>query len=78
MSLSTMNQATYKAHAQSIRANGTHHGLKWITCPFEREDMAFLESQWKTYDHLTMRLDFHKLCSETPRSAFMMTTPFKA
>ena len=75
MTLSTMNKATYKAHAQSIRANGTHHGLKWITDCLEREDMAYLESQWKTYDHLTMRLGFQKLGKfETPRNAFMLTT----
>jgi hypothetical protein len=73
-----MNKATYKAHAQSIRANGVHHGLKWIADCLEREDMAFLENQWKTYDHLTMRLGFQKLGEvETPRNAFMLTTTAK-
>ena len=68
-----MNKATYKAHAQSIRCNGVHHGLKWITDCLEREDMVFLEAQ--TYDHLLQRVAFRKLGEvETPRNAFMLTT----
>jgi hypothetical protein len=74
MSLSEMNKQTYKAHAQSIRANGERHGLKWIACPLEREDMAFLCNQ--SYDHLLQRLAFRKLGKvETPRNAFLLTTP---
>lgn len=76
MALSTMNKATYKAHAQSIRANGVHHGLKWITDCLEREDMAFLENH--RYDHLAQRVAFQKLGEvETPRMAFLLTTTMK-
>ena len=74
MSLSTMTRATYRKHASSIRANGEMHGLKWIPCPLEREDMAFLCNQ--TYDHLLQRLAYRKLGEvEKPRDAFFLTTP---
>lgn len=77
MSYSEMNRATYMAHRASIRANGERHGLKWIECPLERADMTHLCNQ--DYDHLLQRLAFRKLGEvETPRNAFMLTTPFKA
>ena len=76
MSLSEMNKATYKAHASSVRANGVYHGMKWIECPLEREDMIYLDNQ--TYDHLLQRVAYRKLGRvETPRNAFMLTTPCK-
>lgn len=77
MSYSEMNRATYKAHSTSIRANGEHHGLKWIKCPLEREDMKRLCNQ--DYDHLLQRLAYRKLGTpELSLNAFMLTTPFKA
>ena len=77
MSLSTMNKATYKAHMQSIRENGTRYTLAHIVCPFEREDMAFLENQ--DYDHLLQRHAFRTLGEvETRKNAFLLTTPLKA
>ena len=76
MSLSEMTKATYKAHAQSIRANGECHAFKWMECPLEREDMKFLCNQ--AYDHLLQRHAFRVLGEvETPRNAFMLTTPLK-
>jgi hypothetical protein len=75
MSLSEMSKATYKAHAHSIRANGAYHGMKWIKCPLEREDMQYLENQ--KYDHLLQRLAYQKLGGDSPKVAFMLTTPFK-
>ena len=77
MSISTMSKATYKAHMRSIRDNGTRYTLAHIVCPFEREDMAFLESQ--AYDHLLQRAAFRKFGQiETPKNAFLLTTPLKA
>ena len=75
MSLSEMNKATYKAHESSIRANGAYHGMKWIECPLEREDMIYLDNQ--AYDHLLQRVAYRKLGELTPRNAFMLTTPCK-
>jgi len=76
MSLSEMNRTTYMAHRANIRANGERHALPRIECPLEREDMAYLSNQ--TYDHLLQRLAYRKLGEvETPRNAFMLTTPFK-
>ena len=77
MSYSEMNRTTYMAHRASIRANGERHALPRIECPLEREDMRQLLNQ--DYDHLLQRLAFRKLGEvETPRNAFMLTTPFKA
>lgn len=77
MSLSTMNKATYKAHMRSIRDNGTRYTLAHIVCPFEREDMAFLENQ--AYDHLLQRHAFRTLGEvETRKNAFLLTTLLKA
>ena len=77
MSYSEMTRSTYKAHSTSIRANGEHHGLKWIKCPLERADMRRLLEQ--DYDHLLQRLAYRKLGTpELARNAFMLTTPFKA
>ena len=77
MSLSEMNRTTYMAHRANIRANGERYALKRIECPLEREDMVYLSNQ--TYDHLLQRLAYRKLGEvETPRNAFMLTTPFKA
>jgi hypothetical protein len=76
MSLSEMSKTTYKAHSSMVRANGAYHGYKWIACPLEREDMKFLDNQ--AYDHLLQRVAFRTLGEvETPRNAFMLTTPFK-
>ena len=69
MSLSEMSRATYKAHAQSIRANGAYHALKWIACPLERQDMTDLYLQ--DDDYLAIRKAFAKL--EIPRTAFKLT-----
>ena len=74
MSYSEMNRATYKICSTSIRANGNYHGLKWIECSLEREDMRRLLNQ--APDLLARRAEYKKL--ETPRNAFMLTTPFKA
>ena len=77
MSLSEMNRTTYMEHRANIRANGERYALNRIECPLEREDMAYLSNQ--TYDHLLQRLAYRKLGEvETPRNAFMLTTPFKA
>jgi hypothetical protein len=51
-----MTQKTYKSHARSIRANGAAHAIKWITCPFERDDMANLIIDNKVDDYLALRL----------------------
>lgn len=75
MSMSEMSRSTYKAHNQSIRANGLRHALKWIDCPLEKADMVFLENQ--EYDHLLQRVAFQKLSGDTPSIAFLLTTPFK-
>jgi len=72
MSLSTMTRQDYTAHRASIRTNGACYTLAHIVCPFEQEDMAFLEAQ--TNDHLQERL----ACNETPRLAFLLTSPLTA
>lgn len=77
MSLSEMNRITYMAHRASIRANGERYAIPRIECQLEREDMAYLCNQ--PYDHLLQRLAYRKLGTvETPRNAFMLTTPCKA
>jgi hypothetical protein len=75
MSLSEMSRTRYKELSTLLRANGSYHGLKWILDPLEREDMRYLDNL--EYDHLLQRLAFQKLGREKPKTAFMLTTPFR-
>lgn len=72
MSLSNMSRDTYRAHAQSIRANGSAHGLQWIVCPLEREDMKELINQRMSNDWLAERVFFSRY--DSPAIAFRLTS----
>jgi len=72
MSLSEMSKATYKKHRASIRANGLYHGLKWIKCPLEREDMKAIHAERMSIDWLAERAFFQRF--DPPMVAFYLTS----
>lgn len=69
MSLSTMTRQDYQAHRASVRTNGAVYTLPRIECPFEQEDMFFLEAQ--TDDQLAQRQAWKALGGAL---AFRLTT----
>lgn len=69
MSLSTMTRQAYQAHRASVRTNGAIYTLPRIACPFEQEDMLFLEAQ--TDDQLAQRQAWQSLGGAL---AFKLTT----
>lgn len=64
-----MSRQAYQAHRASIRANGSLYTLPRIECPFEQEDMLFLEAQ--TDDQLAQRQEWKALGGAI---AFKLTT----